>query len=151
LLPREELKPKAPAGSGELISFDQSEFNKAAGAFGLGETGYVFVPTGCREGGCRLHIAFHGCKQSADYIDTKFVKDAGYNRWAESNRIVVLYPQAASHVPVAFADYFPFVEVIVNPLSCWDWWGYESDDYATKQGKQIKAVNLMVSRLTGQP
>lgn len=147
LLAGEEIKPKAQAGSGELIKFDQYEFNKAAGAFGLDDAGYVFIPTGCREGGCRLHIVFHGCKQSADYIDTTFVKDAGYNRWAESNKIVVLYPQAASRVPLAFAAYFPFVEVIVNPLSCWDWWGYEDDNYATREGRQIKAVNLMASRL----
>ena len=44
---------------------------------------------------------------------------AGYNRWADGNRLIVLYPQArASWSFLAF-----------NPRGCWDWWGYTGEDY----------------------
>src|SRR4029450_2521644 len=32
---------------------------------------------------------------------------------------------------------------------CWDWWGYDSPDYARKTGPQVAAVKAMVDRLTG--
>jgi len=58
--------------------------------------------------GCRLHVAFHGCLQSEQAIGDKFYAHAGYNRWAATNRIIVLYPQTvASHSA-------PF-----NPNGCW--------------------------------
>lgn len=58
--------------------------------------------------GCRLHIAFHGCAQTLDDINTTFVTETGYNRWAEANNIVVLYPQAKA--------------TLTNPEGCWDWY-----------------------------
>lgn len=152
LFPEESLKQRAAAGSGEVVSFDQSPYKKATGAYGLSDTGYLFIPTGCREGGCRLHVAFHGCAQSADdeAFGMQFVEHAGYNRWAESNKIIVLYPQTTSSLAYAVTDNFwwPF-ELMNNPYGCWDWWGYDSDDYATREGDQIEAVNMMVSKLLG--
>ena len=44
----------------------------------------------------RVHVVFHGCRQAAQAIKDQFVREAGYNRWAETNRIVILYPQAVS-------------------------------------------------------
>jgi len=34
-----------------------------------------------------------------------------------------------------------------NPKGCWDWWGYSSIDYATRNGPQMAAVHKMVERL----
>jgi poly(3-hydroxybutyrate) depolymerase len=83
-----------------------------------------------------VHVAFHGCQQSAEFIGDTFVRDAGYNEWAESNRLLVLYPQAASSKVAP-----------MNPLGCWDWWGYTGANYATKSGAQITSVMAMVDAL----
>jgi poly(3-hydroxybutyrate) depolymerase len=40
------------------------------------------------------HIALHGCKQDAG--DRRFVDETGYNAWADTNRLIILYPQTPS-------------------------------------------------------
>jgi hypothetical protein len=35
----------------------------------------------------------------------------------------------------------------MNPQGCWDWWGYTGDQYATKNGPQLKAVDALISHL----
>ena len=55
---------------------------------------------------------------------------AGYNEWAETNRIIVLYPQTTKYGH-AF-----------NPKGCFDWWGLSdllplNADFARKTGYQI--------------
>ena len=96
------------------------------------DQGYVYVPQACEKERCRVHVAFHGCRQSGE----RFAREAGYNRWAESNRLIVLYPQVK-------ASWLPF-----NPRGCWDWWGYTGSAYATKDGEQIRAVRAMLERLS---
>ena len=86
----------------------------------------MFVPNACEQGAaCRVHIAFHGCMQDIATIGRLFIEQAGYNAWAEANRIIVLYPQAKAS---------PFAPV--NPDGCWDWWSYidHDDGYVTKSG-----------------
>ncbi len=139
------LQPKAESANGELLAFSQREYTRAAGAAGMGATGYLYVPTACRAGGCRVHVAFHGCRQSADQIGTRFVEFAGYNRWAESNRVVVLYPQTTPRYGLTWTGGWP--RWVFNPKACWDWWGYENADYATREGVQIDAVKRMLDRL----
>jgi Esterase PHB depolymerase len=92
--------------------------------------GYVYVPQACEKERCRVHVAFHGCRQSGE----RFPRDAGYNRWAEANRLIVLYPQVK-------ASFW-------NPRGCWDWWGYTGTGYATKDGAQIRAVWEMLEHLS---
>ena len=65
----------------------------------------------------------------------RYVRHAGYNEWAESNKIVVLYPQARA--------------TALNPKGCWDWWGYTGKDYASNIGLQLTAVHRMVGHLAG--
>jgi len=65
-----------------------------------------------------------------------YLLHSGYNRWADTNALVVLYPQVG-------ASYWPRF----NPRGCWDWWGYTGQQYATKQGPQVRAVKAMVDRL----
>lgn len=123
----------ASSGAGQLMTFDQGKY---ASDNTLADTGYVYVPANCKAGQiCRLHIAFHGCQQNADSVGTAFVEKAGYNAWADTHNVVVLYPQTkASMMPL-------------NPKACWDWWGYTGADYATKNGKQIQHVANMVKAL----
>lgn len=119
----------APAGvaDGELRRFDQDAYRVDGKDAMLAATGYVYVPKACAAGEtCGLHIAFHGCQQNADAIGEAFVRDAGYNRWADAYGVVVLYPQTrASFAPL-------------NPKACWDWWGYGGADYDTRDGAQLR-------------
>lgn len=127
---------------GVLRTFDQGEFvDGRLRAAGMAREGYVFVPEPCARGErCRAHVAFHGCLQHAGRIGEAFVRNAGYNRWADTNRIVVLYPQTAATWS------FPF-----NPKGCWDWWGFTGDRYATRDGAQVRAVKRMLERLGSGP
>lgn len=121
------LKPRAGAVR-KAVAFDQRPY----AAPGLADEGLLYVPGPCRAERCRVHVALHGCRQSA----REFADGAGYNRWAEANRVLVLYPQVR-------ATWWPW-----NPRGCWDWWGYSGPGYATKDGPQIRAVMAMVERLS---
>ena len=35
----------------------------------------------------------------------------------------------------------------LNPLTCWDWWGYTGLTYYTRDAPQIKAVDAMIRAL----
>jgi poly(3-hydroxybutyrate) depolymerase len=144
-------KPVGEAKRERLIEFSQTEFfdlnNERAS---LSKAGYLYVPAGCSEGApsgtqCRLHVAFHGCRQTTDLIADDFYWDAGYNRWAEMNNVVVLYPQVTAWQP----RWDPS-GLAGNPRGCWDWWGYTAGDYYNKRGVQMQAVRKMVGRLRGE-
>ncbi len=118
------LSPPSSSSMGELIPFDQSLY--ASKNTSLLPEGYVYVPTTCLEASCRLHIAFHGCKMSTAFAQKRFMLEAGYNRWADTNRIVIIYPQAKQNP--------------LNPNGCWDWYGYTGSDYSEKNGQQIQFI-----------
>ncbi len=105
---------------------------------GMASEGLIYVPDDCRAGSdCRLHISFHGCQQGVSFVDGQFAMGAGLNEWAGTNRIVVLYPQVR--------------KALTNPLGCWDWWGYTGADYDRRDGKQITAIdNLITAFAQGQ-
>jgi hypothetical protein len=129
----------APAGAltGELREFDQSRYVTRDALASMADTGFVFVPKDCAAGKpCRIHVAFHGCRQGIGFLGRRFAKEAGYNRWADANRIVVLYPQADNSL------FWP-----VNPRGCWDWWGYSGADYAARSGAQLSTVHAMLAAL----
>lgn len=141
------LAPAAPKAGGQLVAFDQREFaNGNPSAISMASTGYVYVPTGCDSRPCRVHVAFHGCRQSVEAQSMAFVEHAGYNRWAEANGIIVLYPQTVSRY--GLGGWPP--SFVFNPRGCWDWWGYTTPDYHTRSGPQIKAVKAMLDRLGEQ-
>jgi len=126
---------------GSLIRFDQSEFTNGPPVLSAMDTsGWVFVPKDCERGEpCKVHVAFHGCAQGQSLVGTAFVKHAGFNEWADTNHIVVLYPQ----VVTTNGGLLPY-----NPEDCWNWWGYDGDpDYATRSASQISAVKAMLDRL----
>jgi poly(3-hydroxybutyrate) depolymerase len=70
---------------------------------------------------------------NSEFIQDQFAKTAGYNEWAESNDIIVIYPQAAKG--------------ILNPKACWDWFGYTGLNYSTKFGTQMSALMKMIQHL----
>jgi poly(3-hydroxybutyrate) depolymerase len=128
--------------TGKVKIFEQSAYTKPddPGSLSLGPTGYVFVPSDCDNGApCRVHIALHGCKQDFGDIDRRFVDDTGYNAWADTNHLIVLYPQTVAS---------PFLPS--NPQACWDWWSYvdHADSYVTKSGAQIRTLKAMLDALT---
>jgi Poly(3-hydroxybutyrate) depolymerase len=137
--------PVAPTGT--LRAFDQRAFFGNDSRAGMAAEGYVYIPAGCAGGGCRLHVAFHGCAQNAAAIGDAFYRHAGYNRWAEANRIVVLYPQTAAITRSVLGFTLPWP----NPQACWDWWGFTADDYYTKAAPQIRAITAMIDRLASRP
>jgi hypothetical protein len=142
------LQPKAAAPAGELVAFDQRPFiaGRAVDA-SMSDDGYVYIPAACRAGGCRVHVAFHGCKQGTSEIGRRFVEDAGYNAWADTNRLIILYPQVMPRFGLAFGSW----RWILNPKGCWDWWGYTGSDYARRGGVQMRSVKAMVDRLLEPP
>lgn len=125
---------------GKLIEFDQSEFIANPTAHGMAGSGFLYVPASCQGSGsqtCKLHVVFHGCLQDPTNIQDKFIKNTGYNKWADTNDIIILYPQAAPIFP------------LTNPNACWDWWSYDDPSYAKKSGRQMVAVKGMIDRIAG--
>jgi len=134
--------PNRGKPAGTIKSFDQSIYSKPddTDPLSLGDIGYVFVPKDCDDGAeCRVHIVLHGCTQDAGEIGRRFVDDTGYNSWADTNHLIVLYPQTKSS---------PFLPL--NPEGCWDWWSYidHQDSYVTKSGAQIRTLKAMLDALT---
>jgi poly(3-hydroxybutyrate) depolymerase len=126
------LQPRQSARPEHLHAFDQKPYG--AREAGMADTGYAYIPASCAPGTCRVHVAFHGCEQSAEQIGRRFVEGSGYNEWAEANRLIILYPQIAP-------------TLLSNPKGCWDWWGYTDARYPTRDGAQISAVWRMVEQL----
>jgi hypothetical protein len=151
------LQPASDRLTGRLLRFDQTEFFGGEPRACLSQFGYVYVPRAVEQGApARVHIALHGCKQGHDYVNfiygrpdsanqppygNRYVTTTGYNHIADSNNIIVLYPQVEARDD-NFAQ---------NPDGCWDWWGYSSPDldYYSRNAIQISALYGMLRRLGG--
>jgi hypothetical protein len=155
-----DLVPPADQLSGKLLCFDQTEFFGNEPRASMSSFGYVYVPRAVEEGApARVHIAIHGCKQGYNYVNYlygrpdiaeeppyggRYVTTTGYNAMADSNNLIVLYPQAQGSDGGAMQ----------NPDGCWDWWGYTGidpnrPDYYSRNAIQIRAIHGMLSRLGG--
>lgn len=126
-----DLEPRAAgAEPGHLVEADFSQY------FGSGshvaDSGYLYVPDACRENtaNCGLHIAFHGCVQGAEFIGDRFASRSGFNEWAESNGLIIVYPQVEKSM--------------FNPTGCWDWWGYTDEAYDLRSGKQVAGIGAII-------
>lgn len=132
----------APA-AGNYIEFDQRAFTSNAG---MAATGWAYVPANCASGAqCRVHVALHGCQQSYGQVGDKFVKNTGYTRWADTNSIIVLFPQAqvdSTSRQTAASGLLP------NPNACFDWVGWYGGNFAQKAGTQAAAIKAMVDRVS---
>lgn len=141
------LAPPAEPPPTALRSFDQRPYlGPKPLASGMADVGYLLVPPGCAEGGCRVHVVFHGCRQTTEQIGTRFVVNAGYLEWAWTNRLVLLFPQVRP--TNGFIGGFDW---LYNPRGCWDWWGYTDGHYAERRGRQVAAVHAMLQRLAEPP
>ena len=130
------LTPPTRQLTGSVYAFDQVALGGPE-ADALADTGYVYIPETCIQGTqCNLHISFHGCNQNAEAVELAYVSDTGINDWADANQLVVLYPQTKASMLMP-----------MNPQACWDWWGYTTSDYATKDGPQVKAVYNMLDNI----
>jgi len=126
------LNPRNNAAlpTGNFIEFNQSSF---ISGHGMAPTGWAYVPQVCAAGEpCRVHVVLHGCQQNVTLVQQQYVRNTGYNRWADSNHLVVLYPQTSTQAT----------------NSCWDWWGYDSASYAKKAGPQMAAIKAMVDQVS---
>ena len=128
------LEPRSNEATGDFVLFDQRPYTRGLSNHGLSDRGIAYVPKACSEAaGCRVHVAFHGCGQNRTFVGDVFAHDSGFARWADTNDIVVLFPQTAA--------------TPINPQACWDWWGYTGSDYLTRNAPQIIAVRRMVEEL----
>lgn len=115
-------------------SLEQVDIGQLAGpGTGIDRRAFLFMPDDCRSqaAGCRLHIAFHGCRQGGEFLGDEFARRSGLNAWAATNRTVVLYPQVTAS--------------LTNPQGCWDWWGYTGPSYDLASGRQVAAVARMMT------
>jgi poly(3-hydroxybutyrate) depolymerase len=131
------LSAAATTLSGTFVSIPQGNFIANPSSHSLADTAYAYVPASCAAGEqCRIHVSFHGCEQEESNVSDAYYKHAGFNEWADTNHIIVLYPQTiASEVTPS------------NPDACWDWWGYDDTNYANKTGAQMAMVRAMIDHL----
>lgn len=129
-----------------LIRFNQKAFvpEYRFNISSMNQDAYVYIPTSCQQdsSNCRVHVALHGCEQGLQSIQDAFVTGTGYLNVAESNDLIVLFPQ------VDKSAYIPY-----NPKGCWDFWGYTNNswppyNYYTKDAIQMKTIKAMLDHLT---
>jgi len=130
-LPR-VLQARGTQDLSSVTYFDQKPLATGARMY---DWGAVYVPKSCRSEGrrCGVHVALHGCQMNPDFIQSKFIENAGYNEWAETNDLIVVYPQSAKSTG--------------NPYACWDWFGYTGSNYTTKAAAQIEAIRNILSHI----
>ena len=133
-----DLNPKVAAQTGNYFWISQSAPGvRSLQSLSLAERAILYVPQTCQNGEpCRLHTVFHGCRQTLADIGYSFVTSLGYNSWAESNNIIILYPQAVK-------SQWPY-----NPRGCWDWWGYSGTAYHTRTGAQMQVIKKLIDRVS---
>jgi hypothetical protein len=121
------LNPRTTQNYENLKSFDQSHYGDVWQA-GLSNRGWIYLPTYCvTNKGCQVIVMYHGCHQNYDIIGDIFIKQTGINEWAESNNIVVIYPQTIS--------------TSNNLPGCWDTWGMTGTNFSVQAGLQMKLVH----------
>jgi len=133
------LNPPKNFSNSNIMTINQASFipNGYTGeSAGLQNSAYYYLPSSECKNGCRLHISFHGCEQTLQDIKMDYVEKTGYNTWAETNDIIILYPQAMT--------------TTLNPEGCWDWWGYTGIEYCTSSAPQMATVYQMVQYLSSK-
>lgn len=136
-----DVQEPASSPSGETIQFDQNQYvpSGSASAISMGEAGFAYVPQTCESEACTLMVALHGCYQYYGLIGDAFMKQSYLNEYADTNNMIVLYPQTTK------SDSNP-----LNPRGCYNWWAYGGDTaYAEKGGEQIATIMNMIEAFGG--
>ena len=135
------LNPPATTLSSKVQRFDQSAFldKESLELTCMSDTAYIYIPKSCETESCKVHVAFHGCLQSDENIGDKYYTQTGYNELADTNNIILLYPQVEKSIPA-------------NPMGCWDFWGYSNPNrsqpnFYRKSSLQMTAFVHMLDRL----
>jgi len=138
------LKPPGMATDDNLFDFDQTLYFGSVFP-GLADIGWIYVPQKCQvpsiANPCKLHVFFHGCGMdySIPSFNFTYVKHAGFNYWAESNEMVVLYPQMGGYKN----------GTTQQKAGCWDSYGDTGADYCLKKGVQMATVRRMINAISG--
>ena len=83
----------------------------------MDHNGLLYTPPACApEHACKLVVALHGCLSGEYLLGDEFPELANLDTYADTNNLVILYPQAIASV-------IPY-----NPEGCWDWWGYDGSE-----------------------
>src|SRR4030095_7409350 len=129
------LKARTAFPEGKLIEVDQSEF--ATRSQGMDTEAWLYVPRRCEQlATCRLHVFLHATGQSYFQInEPHYARYAGLTRWADTNDIVLLFPQV-------------YPDDNANVLGRWDSRGIYDDQFNRKGGTQLEAIMAMVTRIT---
>ena len=133
--------PNTSTPKGTLSSFSQDLYAPGgnAQALSMDNTGLLYTPPACAAGAaCKLVVALHGCLSGQYLLGDEFPELANLDTYADTNNLVVLYPQAIASV------------VPVNPEGCWDWWGYDGPNFAVKSAPQMVTIMNMVTALGGE-
>lgn len=127
--------PLASEPQGELKTFSQRPFSE--NSRGMADFGYYYQPPACDGSkACGLKMVLHGCEQGAEKLGTEFVEKSGYLQQADARDLVLVFPQIKSTLP--------------NPKGCWDWWGYESSAFDTREGPQMEGLRGIWLRLLNE-
>jgi hypothetical protein len=132
--------PNTGTPEGTLASFDQDPYapGGSAPALSMGKDGLLYTPPTCASGApCKLVVALHGCLGGKSLLGDEFPELANLDTYADTNHLVILYPQAIASV------------IPVNPEGCWDWWGYDGPNFAVKSAPQMVTIMNMVHALSG--
>jgi poly(3-hydroxybutyrate) depolymerase len=131
--------PNNGSPKGTLTTFSQASYVPGGNpaALGLNGTGFLYTPTACTAAGadCKLVVALHGCLSDESYLGDLFPEDSYLDEFADTNKLIVIYPQTVPTV------------VPADPEGCWDWWGYDGSNFAVKSAPQMVAIMHMVAAL----
>ena len=132
-----ELAPREPAIDGNLRILPQRRYfpaNCTSAQVGMDESAYIYVPRPCVNdvASCRVHVAYHGCGVQRGVMGPNWATHIGLLEWAETNALLVLFPQANTAVDAA---------------ACWDWTGETGPEFDTREGLQLTTVANMLRDL----
>ncbi|KUL82465.1 hypothetical protein ZTR_09943 [Talaromyces verruculosus] len=73
-----------------------------------------------------------------------FIQNTGYNKWADTNNMIILYPQA---IPDYTIHAIWNGGVLSNPNGCWDWVGWYGSNADQIGGVQMAAIVSQVKQI----
>jgi len=133
-----ELSEPAATDSSSLWWYDQHAYipqgwNETWVSHGLWKWGFAYVPKSCLGmlSSCRIHVHYHGCIGKKWFRRHLWSRLLGVDNFAETNRLIVLYPQAAGDKQTG--------------VGCWNWLSTKSDPhFDTQKSVQLRTVMAIV-------